>query len=81
MPAHNNIPDLEIFGRLVTTDKQQIQAYMNRCNPRRGCSWTFHSIEGLFAEGPFSWMPQRGMSSQSLPGGIQGTGHPQVYMN
>lgn len=72
--------DLEIFGWLVTTSKSQIQLYMNRCRPSEGCAWVYHSIEGLFTEGRFTWMPQRGMSSQSESGGVQGTGRPQVYM-
>lgn len=76
-----NASDLDTFGWLVTTDKAQIQTYMNNCRPNEGCAWVFHSIEGLFTEGAFSWMPQRGRSSQSLPLGIQGVGRTQVSLN
>ena len=55
----NDPADLATFGWLVTTDRNQIQTYMNRCQPREGCSFVFHSIDGLFTEGRFSWMPQR----------------------
>ena len=54
-----NPADLETFGWLVTTDKAQIQRYMDRCRPSEGCNFVFHSIEGLFTEGRFSWAPQR----------------------
>ena len=51
--------DVATFGWLVTTDKDQIQRYAYYCWSVTGCVWTFHSIDGLFADGPFSWMPQR----------------------
>jgi hypothetical protein len=76
-----NEADLETFGWLVTTSRAQIQTYMNRCSPSKGCAWVFHSIEGLFTEGRFTWMPQRGNSPQLEPQGIMGTTRPQVYMN
>ncbi len=50
--------DVEIFGRLVTPSKNIAQASMDACEPPR-CGYVFHSIEGLFAEGRFSWMAQR----------------------
>jgi len=70
--------DLATFGWLVSTNRQQIQLYMNRCNPGDGCVWTFHSIEGLFADGQFSWMPQRGADHLLEPSGERGTTRPLV---
>lgn len=43
---------------LYTTDKNVLRGAMRACRPKKGCTWTFHSERGLFADEAFDWMPQ-----------------------
>jgi hypothetical protein len=57
--SYGSEADKILFGWLVTTSREQIRLYMERCNPRNGCTFTYHSVEGLMCESAFSWMPRR----------------------